>query len=108
MGAAEEPEPEPEPGPPSSYDPRDYQLVQENLTKKGGGNKAKSEDDAHRCANCFAPDAKSKCGGCGVEWYCGRDCQKVRGRWAAGLRPRRAGDATMTGALSLATTTLRT
>jgi len=100
-GAAEEPEPEP--GPPSSnsslstatgpYDPRVYQPPHPDdrggggsggvkLTKKGGdskGNaKAKGDDGTHRCGNCDAPDAKRKCNGCGVERYCGEECQKVR------------------------------
>ena len=40
--------------------------------------KGKDDDDgSHRCANCDKPDAKSKCGRCGVEWYCDHDCQKV-------------------------------
>ena len=56
------------------------------LTKTAKGKtedtaKGKEDDDgSHRCANCDKPDAKSKCGRCGVEWYCGRECQKVRGR----------------------------
>ena len=40
-----------------------------------------SEDDgSHPCANCDKPGAKSMCSRCRVEWYCGRECQKVRGR----------------------------
>ena len=41
--------------------------------------KANAEDDgdSHRCGNCDAPDAKSKCKGCGVEYYCNRECQTV-------------------------------
>ena len=52
------------------------------LTKKGGGSKGKGkgkgDDGTHRCGNCDAPDAKRKCNGCGVERYCGEECQKVR------------------------------
>ena len=47
----------------------------ENTTK----GKEEEDDGSHRCANCDKPGAKSKCGRCGVEWYCGRECQKVRG-----------------------------
>ena len=89
-GAAEEPEPEP--GPPSnssapaSYDPRDYQPAHPDdrdggdgkPTKKGGKGKTKGKGGTHRCGNCDAPDAKSKCNGCGVEHYCGKECQAVR------------------------------
>ena len=102
-GAAEEPEPEP--GPPSSnsssstatgpYDPRVYQPPHPDdrdgadgkPTKKGakgkakkgeGEGKGKGDDGTHRCGNCDAPDAKRKCNGCGVERYCGEECQKVR------------------------------
>ena len=40
----------------------------------------KGEDDgSHRCANCDKPGATKKCGRCGVEWYCDRNCQTVRG-----------------------------
>ena len=108
-GAAEEPEPEPDgasSSPPSaaSYDPSVYQpphpddrggkkkksALTKPRTKATKTAKSKTEDTAkgkddddgsHRCANCDKPDAKSKCGRCGVEWYCGRECQKVRG-WA--------------------------
>ena len=103
-GAAEEPEPEPGPAPsssaPSSYDPNEYQLPHpddrggDGKPSKKGGAKAKAKakggaegtpkDDhdggAHRCGNCDAPDAKRKCKGCGVEYYCGRECQTVRCR----------------------------
>ena len=101
-GAAEEPEPEP--GPPSNspaaaaavpYDPRVYQPPHPDdrdgadgkPTKKGAkgetkgkksDGKAKGNDGTHRCGNCDAPDAKRKCNGCGVERYCGEECQKVR------------------------------
>jgi hypothetical protein len=44
--------------------------------KSKGGAKAK-DDDTHRCGNCDAPDAKSKCMRCCVEYYCSRECQKV-------------------------------
>ena len=106
-GAAEEPEPEPGPPSPSSsaaaaappYDPREYQPAHPDdrggdgkPTKKGAGAKGKGEgaaegkakgdeeedDGTHRCGNCDAPDAKSKCKGCGVEYYCNRECQTVR------------------------------
>ena len=45
--------------------------------------KGKGKDDGgHRCANCDKPGATKKCGRCGVEWYCDRNCQKVsRGGW---------------------------
>ena len=105
-GAAEEPEPEPGPpsSSPSSaaaappYDPREYQPAHPDdrggdgkpSKKKGGGAKGKAKakggaegtakddhDGAHRCGNCDAPDAKSKCKGCGVEYYCNRECQTV-------------------------------
>jgi len=106
-GAAEEPEPEPgppSPSPPAAaapppYDPREYQPAHPDdrggdgkPSKKGGGAKPKPkvgakgtakvdhDDDTHRCGNCDAPDAKSKCKGCGVEYYCGRECQTVRCR----------------------------
>ena len=104
-GAAEEPEPEP--GEPLSttaaaatYDPREYQPAHpddrggggKNTTKGKSKGKAKAgegegegegrakgegDDGAHRCGNCDAPDAKSKCKGCGVEYYCNRECQTV-------------------------------
>ena len=101
-GAAEEPEPEPGPPSPSPspsssaaaapYDPREYQPPHPDdrgggggkATKKGAKGKAKGEigkkgkyDGTHRCGNCDAPDAKSKCKGCGVEYYCNRECQTV-------------------------------
>ena len=102
-GAAEEPEPEP--GPPSGspspaattavpYDPRVYQPPHPDdrdgtdgkpTKKKGakgkgkkGDGKGKGDDGTHRCGNCDAPDTKRKCNGCGVERYCGEECQKVR------------------------------
>ena len=95
-GAAEEPEPEPgesSASTPSSYDPRDYQPPHPDdrdgadgkptkKSAKGKGKKAKAkakgDDGTHRCGNCDAPDAKRKCNGCGVERYCGEECQKVR------------------------------
>ena len=51
----------------------------EGKSKTGAKGKAEGdEDDAtHRCGNCDAPDAKRKCKGCGVEYYCGRECQTV-------------------------------
>ena len=75
QGAAEEPGP-------SSYDPRQYQPPHPDdrggkAAKKGGkskgkgkgkaNGKAKDNEAMHRCGNCDAPDAKSKCNGCGVE-----------------------------------------
>ena len=109
-GAAEEPEPEPDgasSSPPSaaSYDPSVYQpphpddrggkkkksattkprtkstKTAKNKTEDTAKGKEEDDDGSHRCANCDKPGAKSKCGRCGVEWYCGRECQKVRG-WA--------------------------
>jgi len=90
-GAAEEPEPEPGPpanssSAPASYNPRDYQPAHPDDREGGGdgkpatkGGKSKGKDDgAHRCGNCDAPDAKRKCKGCGVEYYCNRECQTVR------------------------------
>ena len=92
-GAAEEPEPVPGESPSSStstsYNPRDYQPAHPD-DREGGGDgkpakkggkgtaKAKGKDDGHRCGNCDAPDAKRKCNGCGVEHYCGKECQAVR------------------------------
>ena len=35
------------------------------------------EEDTHFCGNCGSPSAKSKCMGCGVEYYCNRECQTV-------------------------------
>ena len=123
-GAAEEPESEP--GDPTStapatavvsYDPREYQPAHPDdrggrggkLTKKGAGGKkgakAKSkeeeeDDGTHCCGNCDAPDAKSKCKGCGVVYYCNRECQTVRaracarigGRWVASEAAMRRGE----------------
>ena len=82
----------------SEFNGREYLHVREHYieartserkpTKKGAGSKAKpakgkeggvkGNEDTHRCANCDAPGAKMKCGRCGVERYCDRDCQKVR------------------------------
>ena len=101
-GAAEEPEPEPGPLPSSSaaaaaatYDPREYQPPHPDdrggkPTKKEGGATAKGKGKGkdgekglptgggtHHCGNCDAPDAKRKCKGCGVEYYCNRECQTV-------------------------------
>ena len=82
------------------YDPREYQPAHPDdrggdgkPTKKGakgkgkgkgeGGKEGKGKADededgtTHRCGNCDAPDAKSKCKGCGVEYYCNRECQTV-------------------------------
>ena len=83
----------------AAYDPREYQPPHPDdrggdgkPAKKGGGAKgkgkgeggkegtAKNEDEdgtTHRCGNCDAPDAKRKCKGCGVEYYCNRECQTV-------------------------------
>ena len=49
---------------------------------KGGAKGPPKEDGTHRCGNCDAPDAKRKCKGCGVEYYCNRECQTV----GSGLR----------------------
>ena len=110
--AAEEPEPEPDDAASAtgatSYDPTIYQRPHPD--DRGGGKKgaaatkargktmdkgkakdkakgkAKAKDDGgHRCANCDKPGATSKCGRCEVEWYCDRECQKVRASWAVGL-----------------------
>ena len=102
-GAAEEPEPEPDDAssspPAASYDPSIYQRPHpDDRTGGGGGGKKgaagtktdgktkgkakdKKDDGGHRCANCDKPGATKKCGRCGVEWYCDRNCQKVRWRW---------------------------
>ena len=101
-GAAEEPEPEPDDASMStgaaSYDPTIYQRPHPDDRgggkkggKKGGATnkadgktkgKTKDKDDGgHRCANCDKPGATKKCGRCGVEWYCDRNCQKVREWW---------------------------
>ena len=53
-----------------------------NVTGEGAA-KGKEEDEeeddgAYRCGNCDAPDAKSKCKGGGVVYYCSRECQTVR------------------------------
>ena len=106
-GAAEEPDAELDTtsssASPASYDPSDYKPHPDD--RDGGGadgkekgratkppgkakvaaaptDKAKGKDDGgHRCANCDKPGATKKCGRCGVEWYCNRNCQKVRGWW---------------------------
>ena len=93
-----------------SYDPREYQPLHPDdrggdgkPAKKGAGAKGKDkgkggkegkgkadEDDGdatHRCGNCDAPDAKRKCKGCGVEYYCGRECQTVGLRLWVGSTP---------------------
>ena len=44
---------------------------------EGGAKGPPKDDGTHRCGNCDAPDAKSKCKGCGVEYYCNRECQTV-------------------------------
>ena len=102
-GAAEEPEPEPDASSTAgaaSYDPTIYQRPHPDdrgggdggggkkgaATNKAGGKtkdkaKDKKDDGGHRCANCDKPGATKKCGRCGVEWYCDRNCQRVRGRW---------------------------
>ena len=99
-GAAEEPEPEPDdasstPGA-ASYDPTIYQrphpddrgggkkgaaaIKGRGKTKDKDKGKGKGKDDGgHRCANCDKPGATAKCGRCGVEWYCDRNCQRGRG-----------------------------
>ena len=110
QGAAEEPEPEPDdasstPGA-ASYDPTIYQRPHPDDRgggghgKKGGTTKPRGkakaaapkdkakdkggkgkDDGSHRCANCDKPGAKKKCGRCGVEWYCDRNCQRVSLGW---------------------------
>ena len=100
-GAAEEPESEPDHASLSpaaaSYDPTIYQRPHPddrgggdgkkgNAATKAGGKtkgkgKGKKDDRGHRCANCDKPGATKKCGRCGVEWYCDRNCQKVREWW---------------------------
>ena len=101
-GGAAEPEPEPPRAtqPAATYNVRDYQnpdagAAQDLAKPSKGKSKAKGkagegegqgegrakgdeDDGAHRCGNCDAPDAKSKCKGCGVGYYCNRECQKVR------------------------------
>ena len=102
-GAAEEPEPDDASSAAgaASYDPSIYQRPHPD--DRGGGDgkkksgatkprgkskeadpkdKGKTKDGgSHRCANCDKPGAKSRCGRCGVEWYCDRNCQRVRERW---------------------------
>jgi len=56
--------------------------------EKGKEEDEEDDDGTHRCGNCDAPDAKSKCKGCGVEYYCNRECQTVRARmWRMGGAP---------------------
>ena len=116
-GAAEEPEPEPDDASSTlgaaSYDPSIYQRPHPD--DRGGGDgksaaatkprgKAKAaapkdkakdkggkgkDDGSHRCANCDKPGATKKCGRCGVEWYCDRNCQKVGGRVTSAAQRRR-------------------
>ena len=118
-GAAEEPEPEPDDASSfaaaASYDPADYQKPHPDDRGGGGGGKKKGgatkprgkakaaaptdkakdksgkgkDDGSHRCANCDKPGAKKKCGRCGVEWYCDRNCQKVGGRVTSAAQRRR-------------------
>ena len=104
-GAAEEPEPEPQDAystpRAASYDPTIYQRPHPDDRGGGGGggdgkkgaaatkargktedkSKDKKDNGSHRCANCDKPGATKKCGRCGVEWYCDRECQRVRGWW---------------------------
>jgi len=55
---------------------------------KGKEEDEEGDDGTHRCGNCDALDAKSKCKGCGVEYYCNRECQTVRARmWRMGGAP---------------------
>jgi len=56
--------------------------------EKGKEEDEEDDDGTHRCGNCDAPDAKSKCKGCGVVYYCNRECQTVRARmWRMGGAP---------------------
>ena len=101
-GAAEEPEYEVSNTSSStttaSYDPTIYQRPHPDDRgggrggkKKGGATKPRGKtkaaatdkakgtgDGSHRCANCDKPGATKKCGRCGVEWYCDRNCRTAR------------------------------
>ena len=95
-GAADKPESEPDDASSSlaasSYDPTIYQRPHPDDRADGGGGKSAAvtkadgktkdkgkgkADGGHRCANCDKPGATKKCGRCGVEWYCDRNCQRV-------------------------------
>ena len=71
--AAEEPEPEPDDASSFTAASKTKAAAAAIKTKSGKG----KDDGSHRCANCDKPGAKKKCGRCGVEWYCDRNCQRV-------------------------------
>ena len=50
-------------------------LTASQATKKGDGAKLVT----HLCSNCGASEGNLRCLDCGVERYCGKACQKVRG-----------------------------
>ncbi len=70
-------------GKPKARSPRKAAAPRPKGEGKGGGAKDKgTEDDddgTHRCGNCDAPGAKSKCTRtrCCFECCCDRECQKV-------------------------------
>ena len=50
-------------------------LTASQAAKKGDGAKLVT----HLCSNCGASEGNLRCLDCGVERYCGKACQKVRG-----------------------------